>query len=62
MNTAYLVLDDGTIFEGDAWGSIGETFGEIVTEEDAKKLINEADLDGDGYINYNEFVSIMMSK
>jgi carbamoyl-phosphate synthase small subunit len=30
MNTAYLVLDDGTIFEGDAWGSIGETFGEIV--------------------------------
>jgi carbamoyl-phosphate synthase small subunit len=30
MNTAFLVLDDGTIFEGDAWGSNGETFGEIV--------------------------------
>ena len=28
--SGYLVLDDGTIFEGDAWGVTGETFGEIV--------------------------------
>lgn len=28
--TGYLVLDDGTIFEGDAWGASGESFGEIV--------------------------------
>lgn len=30
MSSAYLVLDDGTIFEGEAWGARGETFGEIV--------------------------------
>lgn len=30
MSEAFLVLDDGTIFEGESWGSSGETFGEIV--------------------------------
>ncbi|MFM7948787.1 MAG: glutamine-hydrolyzing carbamoyl-phosphate synthase small subunit [Actinomycetales bacterium] len=30
MSSAYLVLDDGTVFEGEAWGATGETFGEIV--------------------------------
>ena len=30
MKSAYLVLDDGSIFEGQAWGAEGETFGEIV--------------------------------
>jgi carbamoyl-phosphate synthase small subunit len=28
--SGYLVLDDGTVFEGDAWGVTGEAFGEIV--------------------------------
>ena len=27
---AFLVLDDGRIFEGDSWGATGETFGEAV--------------------------------
>ncbi len=30
MTSAFLVLDDGTIFEGESWGSRGETFGEVV--------------------------------
>lgn len=30
MNKAFLVLDDGTIFEGFAYGAIGRTFGEAV--------------------------------
>lgn len=30
MTPAYLVLDDGTVFEGQPWGARGETFGEIV--------------------------------
>ena len=30
MDRAYLVLDDGTIFEGDAWAAQGETYGEAV--------------------------------
>ncbi|MEY3379176.1 MAG: hypothetical protein RLZZ125_753 [Actinomycetota bacterium] len=29
-SSGYLVLDDGTIFEGEAWGATGEAFGEIV--------------------------------
>ena len=28
--TAYLVLDDGSIFEGNSWAARGETFGEAV--------------------------------
>ncbi len=30
MSKAYLVLDDGRIFEGRSWGAIGKTFGEAV--------------------------------
>ncbi len=30
MSKAYLVLDDGTIFEGNSWACEGETFGEAV--------------------------------
>lgn len=30
MRSAFLVLDDGTVYEGAAWGAEGETFGEIV--------------------------------
>lgn len=30
MSKAYLVLDDGMVFEGQSWGATGESFGEIV--------------------------------
>lgn len=30
MSRAFLVLDDGAIFEGESWGKSGETFGEAV--------------------------------
>jgi carbamoyl-phosphate synthase small subunit len=30
VSEAYLVLDDGTVFEGTSWASIGEAFGEAV--------------------------------
>jgi len=30
MSKAFLVLDDGAIFEGESWAAIGETFGEAV--------------------------------
>lgn len=30
MSKAFLVLDDGRIFEGRAWGALGKTFGEAV--------------------------------
>lgn len=38
------------------------TLGEKMSQEEAEELIKEADIDGDGYINYQEFVKILMSK
>lgn len=36
--------------------------GERMSETDIDEMIQEADTDGDGYINYKEFVRIMMSQ
>lgn len=36
--------------------------GEKLTEEEVDEMIKEADVDGDGQINYEEFVKMMMSK
>jgi len=33
---AYLVLDDGRIFEGESWACKGETFGEAVFSTEGK--------------------------
>ena len=38
------------------------TFGETLTDEEIREIITEADVDGDGYINYEEFVRMMMTK
>lgn len=34
--------------------------GERLTDEDAEQMIREADLDGDGQVNFDEFARIMM--
>ena len=34
---------------------------EKLTDEEIDEMINEADIDGDGQINYEEFVKMMMS-
>ncbi|KAK6911395.1 EF-hand domain [Dillenia turbinata] len=34
---------------------------EKLTDEELMQMIKEADLDGDGLINYNEFVSMMLA-
>lgn len=36
--------------------------GEALNPEEVEEMIKEADLDGDGQINYEEFVRMMMSK
>ncbi len=38
------------------------TLGDKLTEEEVDEMIREADIDGDGYINYEEFVRMMMVK
>ncbi len=36
--------------------------GEKLTEAECEELVEEADLDGDGQINYQEFAHMMMSQ
>ena len=36
--------------------------GEKLTENEIKEILNEADGDGDGYLDYLEFVKMMVSK
>ena len=38
------------------------TFGETLTDKEIEDIISEADVDGDGYINYEEFVRMMITK
>ena len=38
------------------------TFGETLTDKEIEDIISEADVDGDGYINYEEFVRMMIAK
>ena len=36
--------------------------GEKLTEEEVDEMIREADIDGDGQVSYEEFVTMMTSK
>ncbi|KAK7344066.1 hypothetical protein VNO77_13308 [Canavalia gladiata] len=36
--------------------------GEKLTDEEVEQMIKEADLDGDGQVNYDEFVKMMMTE
>ena len=38
------------------------TLGDKLTEEEVEEMIREGDLDGNGVINYEEFVRMMMAK
>jgi hypothetical protein len=36
--------------------------GERLTEEEVEEMIREADVDGDGQVNYEEFVNMMVGQ
>ena len=42
--------------------NIIRTLGETLTEKEIDEIITEADVDGDGFINYEEFVRMMTAK
>ena len=41
---------------------VHEHLGEKLTDEEVDEMIREADIDGDGQVNYEEFVTMMTSK
>jgi len=64
------VINAFKVFDKDANGLISSTelrhimttLGDKLTEDEVEEMIREADIDGDGYINYEEFVRMMMAK
>ncbi|KAF5737768.1 putative Polcalcin Jun o [Tripterygium wilfordii] len=51
------VNGDGKISSAEL-GSIMSSLGQSATEEELQKMIKEIDADGDGYIDFNEFVEL----
>ena len=61
---AFSVFDkDGSRFISAAeFRYVMTDLGEKLTDEEVDEMIREADIDGDGRVNYEEFVMMMMSK
>lgn len=61
LETAFNIYDkdnDGFISSRDLSETL-KSFGDDVNEEDISKIMKEVDIDGDGLINYDEFVKMM---
>jgi calmodulin len=64
------ILEAFKLFDKDGNGFISAAelrhvmtnLGEVITDEEVDELIREADIDGDGQINYEEFAKVMMAK
>ncbi|KAM0037963.1 putative EF-hand domain-containing protein [Helianthus debilis subsp. tardiflorus] len=64
LKEAFKVFDknqDGVISAAEL-RHVMTNLGEKLTDEEIDEMIREADVDGDGKINYEEFVKIMMAK
>ncbi|XP_074604479.1 calmodulin-like [Brevipalpus obovatus] len=63
LREAFRVFDrngDGYI-EASELRHVMTNLGEKLTDEEVEDMIKEADLDGDGLVNYDEFVSVLMA-
>ncbi|KAG4396045.1 hypothetical protein GLYMA_19G098900v4 [Glycine max] len=63
LKEAFRVFDkdhDGYISPSEL-RSVMRTIGEKVTDEEVEQMVKEADLDGDGLIDYEEFVRMMLA-
>ncbi len=64
------VINAFKVFDKDGQGQIScqelyhimTTLGDKLTEEEVEEMLREGDLDGNGFINYEEFVRMMMAK
>ena len=62
---AFKVFDrdgNGLISASELKHVIEKSSGENLSDNEVNEMINEADIDGDGFINYDEFVRMMMAR
>jgi calmodulin len=54
--------DGNGLLSGQELKYVMAVVGEVLTDTEVDELIKQADVDGDGFINYQEFVKMMTAK